>query len=97
MLTAIRFGGAILGVVLGGTIGGLIGWALGDFGGRSDPENVWFITLVVGAAVGLAITISIILRSTKGFGWGFSLLVGASSSIVAAASFITFVAWLRRP
>jgi hypothetical protein len=97
MRTVMRFGGVILGVVVGGTIGGLIGWALGDFGGRSDPENVWFVSLVIGAATGLAIATAMILRSAKGLGWGFSLLVGAVSGIVAAAVFIVFVAWHRRP
>jgi F0F1-type ATP synthase assembly protein I len=75
----------------------LIGWALGDFGGRSDPENVWFVSLVIGAAIGLAIATAIILRSAKGLGWGFSLLVGAVSGIVAATVFVLFVAWHRRP
>ena len=97
MRTTMQFGGVILAVVVGGTIGGFIGWALGDFGGRSDPENVWVLSLVVGAAVGLAIATAIILRRAKGLGWGSSLGVGAAFGFVAAAVFIVFVAWQRRP
>jgi hypothetical protein len=97
MRTTMRFGVVNLGVVVGGAIGGLIGLALGDFGGRSDPENVWFLSLVAGAAVGLAIAATIILHRAKGLGWGSSLVIGAASAIVTAAVCIVFVAWQRRP
>lgn len=97
MQTTMRIGGVLLGVVAGGTIGGLIGWALGDFGGRSDPENVWFISLIVGAAAGLAAATAIVLRIAKKLEWKVSLLVGTASGIVAAAVFAVFVAWLGRP
>jgi len=96
MRTTMRFGVVILGVVVGGTIGGFIGWALGDFGGRSDPENVWFLSLVLGAAVGFAIASAIILRRARGFSWGYSLVLGAASGFVAAVIFIVLVAWQRR-
>jgi hypothetical protein len=97
MRTLLRVGGVIFGVVTGGTVGGLIGWKLGDFGGRSEPENVWFLSLIVGAAVGLAVAITIILRGAGRLGWGFSLLLGTVSGIVTATAVILFVAWIRRP
>jgi hypothetical protein len=92
-----QVGGVIFGVVAGGTVGGFIGWALGDFGGRSDPENVWFLSLVVGAAVGLAFASAIILQRAWRLGWGFSLLLGTASGIVTAAAVVLFVAWQRHP
>lgn len=73
-----------------------MGWALGDFGGRSDPENVWFLCMVVGAAIGIAIATAINLHRAKHFNWGSSIGVGAASGIVAAAAFIVLVAWQRR-
>lgn len=97
MRTMMRFGGVVLGVVAGGTIGGLIGWTLGDFGGRSDPENVWFASLILGAAVGFAAATAIVLHNAKKLDWRFSLLVGTASGIVAAAVFVVFVAWHGRP
>ena len=90
MQTAIRSGGGILGVVVGGTIGGLIGWTLGDFGGRSDPENVWFISLVVGAAVGLGPSQQrLFLRRGKGLGWGSSLVVWCSARALSLPQFLS--------
>jgi len=53
MRMLMRVGGVIVGVVAGGTIGGFIGWKLGNFGGRSDPENVWFLSMIVGAKGGM--------------------------------------------
>jgi hypothetical protein len=97
MQTLMRVGGVIVGVVAGGTVGGLIGWALGDFGGRSDPENVWFLSLIVGAALGLAVAIALVLRRAGRLGWGVSLLLGTVSGIVTATAVILFVAWQRRP
>jgi hypothetical protein len=97
MPTLMRVGGAIFGVVAGGTVGGLIGWALGDFGGRSDPENVWFLSLLVGAALGLAFAIALILQRAGRLRWGLSLLLGAVSGIVTATAVILFVVWQRRP
>jgi hypothetical protein len=97
MQTLMRVGGVIVGVVAGGTVGGLIGWALGDFGGRSDPENVWFLSLIVGAALGLAVAIALVHRRARRLGWGVSLLLGTVSGIVTATAVILFVAWQRRP
>jgi membrane protein YqaA with SNARE-associated domain len=97
MRALMRVGGVIFGVVAGGTVGGLIGWALGDFGGRFDPENVWFLCLIVGAAVGLAFALALILRRAGRRSWGFSLLLGTVSSIVTAAVVALFVAWQRHP
>jgi membrane protein YqaA with SNARE-associated domain len=96
MRMTMRFGGVVLGVVVGSTVGGMIGWALGDFGGRSDPENVWFLCLIAGAAVGLAIATAVILRRAKKLAWGPSLLVGTGAGIAGAAFFIVFVALYRR-
>src|SRR5271165_54000 len=95
MRTLMRVGGVIVGVVAGGTIGGFIGWKLGDFGGRSDPENIWFLSMIVGAAVGLAVALALILRRTRRMGWGLSLLLGTISGIVTATAVILFVAWNR--
>ena len=95
--TLMRVSGVICGVVAGGTVGGLIGWKLGDFGGRSDPENVWFLSLIAGAAIGLALAVAIILRRARRLGWGFSLLLGMVCGIVTATAFILFVAWNRGP
>jgi len=92
-----RVVGVILGVVLGGTVGGLIGWALGDFGGRDDPENVWFVSLIVGAAIGLAVATATILRSAKQRSWSLSLLLGGAIGAVAATAAVLFVIWQRRP
>jgi hypothetical protein len=95
MRTSIQVSGAVFGVVAGGILGGLIGWALGDFGGRSDPENVWFISMIVGAAVGLATAIASILRRSRGL--VSALLLGTVSGGVVAATVILLVAWQRRP
>jgi hypothetical protein len=92
-----QVGGVVLGIVAGGVLGGLIGWSLGDFGGRSDPENVWFISLIVGAATGLAIAVASILRLARGVGVVSALLLGAVSGGVAGAAVILLVAWQRRP
>jgi hypothetical protein len=54
-----------LGIVAGGTVGGLSGWALGDLGGRSEPENVWFLALIGGAALGLAIALAFLFRHAR--------------------------------
>jgi hypothetical protein len=97
MQTMMRVGGVILGVVAGGTIGGWIGWALGDFGGRFEVENAWFLSMIVGAAVGLAIATAIILRRAKGLEWGPSLLIGTATGITTATAVVLFVAWQRRP
>ena len=97
MQTLMRVGGAIFGIVAGGTVGGFIGWALGDFGGHSDPENVWFLCLIAGAAVGLAVAIAITLRRAGRRGWGFSLLLGTATGMVTAAAVVLFVAWHRSP
>jgi hypothetical protein len=97
MHTLMRVGGVIFGVVAGGTVGSLVGWALGDFGGRSDPENVWFLSLIVGAAVGLAVAIALILRRAGRLGWGYSLLLGTVSGFVTAAAVVLLVAWQRHP
>jgi hypothetical protein len=97
MLKLMRVSGVIFGVVAGGTVGGLIGWSLGDFGGRSDPENVWFLSMIAGAAAGLAVALAIILRRAKRLGWGASLLIGAVISAVAATAVVLLVSWQRRP
>jgi membrane protein YqaA with SNARE-associated domain len=97
MLKLMRISGIIFGVAAGGTVGGLIGWWLGDFGGRSDPENVWFLSMIAGAAVGLAVALAIILRRAKQLGWGASLLIGAVISAVAATAVVLLVSWQRRP
>jgi hypothetical protein len=47
--------------VAGGTAGGFIGVALGDLGGRIDPENVWVGSILVGAAVGLLLALAVLL------------------------------------
>ena len=95
MPTAMRVGAVLLGVVAGGTVGGLIGWRLGDFGGRSDPENVWFLSMVAGAGVGLAIAVASILRRARGLGLGSAVVLGTISGGVAVASVILLVAWQR--
>jgi hypothetical protein len=97
MQNLMRVGGVILGVVASGTVGGVIGWALGDFGGRSDPENVWFLSMIVGAAVGLAVAIALIVRRAWQRGWGFALLLGTVSGIFTAAAVVLLVAWQRYP
>jgi hypothetical protein len=97
MRAAWIIGGAAFGVAVGGAVGGFVGWALGDFGGRSDPENVWFLSLITGAAVGLAIAIAFILRHIRRIRWGSSLLVGAMSGIAAGVAVVALVAWQRRP
>jgi len=97
MRTVMIIAGVAFGVVAGGTVGGLSGWALGDFGGRSDPENVWFLSLIVGAAVGLALAIAFILRHTRRIRLGASLLLGAMSGIAAGVAVVTLVAWQRHP
>lgn len=97
MQMLMRIGGVIVGVVAGGTIGGTIGWALGDFGGRSDPENIWFLSLIVGASLGLAAGIAVMLRRTGRLGWGFSLVLGTISAIVCATVAVAFVTWQRQP
>jgi hypothetical protein len=97
MRTLMRVGGVILSVMAGGTVGGLVGWALGDLGGRSDPQEVWFRSLIVGGAVGLAVAVSLFLRRAKRLGWGASLLLGAVFGIVAAMAVVLLVAWQRRP
>jgi len=97
MRMLMQLGGVIFGVVAGGTVGSFIGWKLGDIGGRSDPENVWFLSLMVGAAVGLALTTALILRCAGRLGWGFSFLLGTVSGIVTATAVILFVAWNGRP
>jgi hypothetical protein len=91
-----RIGGVIFGIAAGGTVGGLIGWALGDFGGF-DPENVWFLCLIAGAAVGLAFALALILGRAGRLSWGFSFRLGTVSSIVTATGVILFVAWQRPP
>jgi hypothetical protein len=97
MRTLMQVGGVILGVVAGGTVGGFIGWKLGDFGGRSDPENVWFLSMIAGVAVGLAVAISLILRRVWRLGWAFSILLGTVPGIITAVAVILLVAWNRRP
>src|SRR6185437_10841957 len=86
-------GGAIVSIATGGTVGGFIGWSLGDFGGRSDPENVWFLSLIIGAAIGLAIAIAIILRRATRRSWGVAIFLGMVSAVAVAAAFILLVAW----
>jgi hypothetical protein len=93
MRTVAAIGGVAFGVVAGGTVGGWIGWELGDFGGRSDPENVWFLCLVADAAVGLAIAIAFIFKHAWRIGLGSALLLGAMSGIAAGAAVVTLVAW----
>jgi hypothetical protein len=97
MRTLWIFGSLALGIVAGGTVGGLSGWAVGDFGGRSDPENVWFLALIGGAAVGLAIALAFLLRYIRGIGWGSSLLLGTLSGVAAGAAVVTLVAWHGHP
>jgi hypothetical protein len=97
MRTWMQVGCVALGIVAGGILGGLIGWKLRDLGGRSDPENVWFISLIVGAAVGLATAVASILRRARGLGWGPALILGTASGGVVAAAVILLVAWQRRP
>ena len=97
MQMLMRIGGVIVGVVAGGTVGGTIGWALGDFGGRSDPENIWFLSLIVGASLGLAAGIAVMLRRTGRLGWGFSLVLVTISAIVCATVAVAFVTWQRQP
>ena len=97
MRTWMQVGGVVLGIVAGGIFGGLTGWALGDFGGRSDPENVWFISLIVGASFGLAIAVASILRRARGLALGPALFLGTVSAGVVAAAVILLVAWQRRP
>ena len=88
---------AILGVSVGGAGGGMIGWLLGDFGGRSNPENVGFLTFVVGAALGLAIAIAVIFRRAARLGWSLAILLGTASGAIAGIAFILLVYWRRRP
>jgi hypothetical protein len=92
-----RISGIIFGVAAGGTVGGWIGWSLGDFGGRSDPENIWFLFMIAGAAVGLAVSLAIVLRRAKQLGWGASLLIGAIIGAVAATAVVLLVSWRGRP
>ena len=97
MQTLMRVGGVIFGIVAGGTVGGLIGWTLGDFGGRAEIENAWFLSMTAGAAIGLAIAVAVNLRRDKRQGWAASILVGVISAIVTAAAFVLLVSWQRRP
>jgi hypothetical protein len=97
MQTLMRVGGVIFGILAGGTVGGLIGWALGDFGGRAELENAWFLSMTAGAAIGLAVAIAVILRRDKRLGWAASILFGVISSVVAATAFVLLVSWQRRP
>jgi hypothetical protein len=92
-----RISGVVVGIATGGTVGGVIGWSLGDFGGLSDPENVGFLSLIFGAAIGLAIAIAIILRHTARRSWKVAIFLGMASAIIFAAAFILLVAWWRRP
>jgi hypothetical protein len=49
-------------VVAGGIIGGLIGWSLGSVGGRFHQEDVWPASTFIGASLGPAVAIAIMLR-----------------------------------
>ena len=97
MQTLMRVGGVILGIIAGGTVGGLIGWALGDFRGRAEIENAWFLSMTAGAALGLTVAIAVILQRDKRLGWAASILFGVMSAAVAATVFILRVSWQRRP
>jgi hypothetical protein len=88
---------AILGVSVGGAGGGIVGWLLGDFGGRSDPENVGFFSFVVGAALGLAIAIAVIFRRAARLGWSLAIFLGTASGAIAGTAFVLLVYWRRRP
>ncbi len=90
MRTLLRFGDVIFSVVSGGAVGGWIGCSLGDFGGRADSENVWFLSVIIGAAVGLAAVSALIFRGAGRLGWGYSLLLGSIYAIVSATAFILF-------
>jgi hypothetical protein len=65
MRTVFKIASLVWGVVAGGTVGGLSGWALGDLGGRSEPENVWLLSLIGGAAMGLAIALAFLFRHSR--------------------------------
>ena len=94
---AMRFAAVLLGLVVGGTVGGFCGWWLGDFGGRSDPENVWFLSMVLGGGVGLALAIALVLPREKGSSWGSPILIGVTSATVAVVAFVLFTILQRRP
>jgi hypothetical protein len=96
MRTLVRICGVILGLAVGGTVGGFVGWSLGDLGGLSDQENIWFLFFVAGSAIGLAVAIAIILRRAA-LGWSFSIIVGTASGIAAATVFILLASWRGRP
>jgi membrane protein YqaA with SNARE-associated domain len=97
MRTPMQVGGVVFAIVAGGVLGGLIGWSLGDFGGRSDQESVWFVSLVVGAAMGLAIAVASILRRARGVSMGPAILIGTVFASVVAAAVFLLVVWQRRP
>jgi hypothetical protein len=84
------------GVILGGTIGGFIGWMLGDCGARYEPENVWFLSITLGAAVGFAAATTAALRHAADLTWSVALLIGAGMATVAMG-FILLTCWLRKP
>jgi hypothetical protein len=44
--------------VVGGIAGWFVGTALGDLGGRMDPENVWAWSAIFGAAAGLLLALA---------------------------------------
>jgi hypothetical protein len=50
------------GVIAGAAVGGIIGGSLGTVGGRFEAENVWAISLMTGAAIGLAASVAALIR-----------------------------------
>src|SRR5258707_57826 len=97
MRTVMIIGGVAFGVVASGTVGGLSGVAVGDFGGRSDPESVWFLSLIVGAALELAIAIAFILRHNRADRLGLIATSRRDVRYRGGVAVVALVAWQRRP
>jgi len=92
-----RFFIVTFGVVVGGIVGSVFGWRLGTLGGRSDPENVWFLSMVIGGGVGLGVATALILRRDKETRWGHPVFLGVLCALIAVAACVLFVFLLRRP
>jgi hypothetical protein len=61
-----RLAAVAVAVVIGATAGGFIGWWLGSLGGRYEQENVWLVSLLIGATAGaIMASAALVLRDRK--------------------------------
>ena len=87
--------GIVAGCAVGSTFGGIVGYLIGTTTAVKDKENAWALALIIGGAVGIAFSVTVMLRRARKFGWVWSLLDGGGCGIASATLVLLFLYFFR--